>query len=142
MMRNPEQTIGSLIDRQKVALIGFLDGEGFPSVRAFLPPRLREGIRTFYFTTNTSSRHAAYCRQNPKTCLYLFDKRFYRGAMLRGTMEVLEDSESKELIWQPGDTLYYSGGVTDPDYCVMRFTAESGRYYSNFKSEDFEVSFF
>ena len=66
MMRNPEQTIGSLIDRQKVALIGFLDGEGFPSVRAFLPPRLREGIRTFYFTTNTSSRHAASCRQTPK----------------------------------------------------------------------------
>jgi len=30
-------------------------------------------------------------------------------------------------------------GVTDPDYCVLRFTAEIGRYYSNFKSEDFVV---
>ena len=42
-------------------------------------------------------------------------------------------------IWQEGDTMYYPLGVTDPDYCVLRFTAESGRYYSNFKSEDFSI---
>lgn len=59
--------------------------------------------------------------------------------MLTGTMEVLEDSESKETIWQEGDTMYYPLGVIDPDYCVLRFTAESGRYYSNFKSENFEI---
>ena len=32
-----------------------------------------------------------------------------------------------------------SEGVTDPDYCVLKFTAVSGRFYSNFKSEDFVV---
>ena len=57
--------------------------------------------------------------------------------MLKGTMEVLEDSESKEMIWREGDTMYYPKGVTDPDYCVLRFTAAEGRYYSNFKSETF-----
>ncbi len=59
--------------------------------------------------------------------------------MLTGTMEVLEDSFYKEMIWQEGDTMYYPEGVTDPDYCVLRFTAEQGRYYSNFSSENFEV---
>ena len=39
--------------------------------------------------------------------------------MLRGTMEVLTDSASKEMIWQEGDTMYYPEGVTDPDYCVL-----------------------
>jgi hypothetical protein len=29
--------------------------------------------------------------------------------------------------------------VTDPDYCVLKFTAENGRYYSNFKSENFAI---
>ncbi len=39
-----------------------------------------------------------------------------------------------------GDTMYYKEGVTDPtDYCVLKFTAFSGRYYSGFKSEDFSV---
>jgi general stress protein 26 len=59
--------------------------------------------------------------------------------MLQGTMEVLEDAESKEMIWRDGDTIYYSKGVTDPDYCVLRFTATAGRYYANFKSEDFDI---
>lgn len=54
-------------------------------------------------------------------------------------MEVLHDSASKEMIWKHGDEMYYPKGVTDPDYCVLRFTAQSGRYYSNFKSENFEV---
>jgi general stress protein 26 len=59
--------------------------------------------------------------------------------MLRGAMEVLQDSASKKMIWKAGDEMYYPKGVTDPDYCVLRFTAQNGRYYSNFKSENFEV---
>lgn len=54
-------------------------------------------------------------------------------------MEVLTDPASKEMIWQEGDTMYYPEGVTDPDYCVLKFTAISGRFYSNFKSESFTV---
>jgi pyridoxamine 5'-phosphate oxidase len=30
-------------------------------------------------------------------------------------------------------------GETDPDYCVLRFTTQAGRVYSNLKSEDFTV---
>ena len=62
-----------------------------------------------------------------------------QGVMLRGTMEILTDSTSKEMIWQEGDTMYYPEGVTDPDYCVLKFTAFSGKYYSGFKSEDFTI---
>ena len=76
---------------------------------------------------------------NPKACVYFFDKRFFRGVMLIGTMKVLRDRISKEMIWKDGDEMYYPGGVTDLDYCVLEFTAHSGRYYSNFKSENFNV---
>lgn len=139
MMRNPEQTIGNLIDKQGVAYISSVDEDGFPNTKAMLPPRKREGIHTFYFSTNTSSMRVNQYKNNPKACIYFSDKRFFRGVMLKGTMEVLEDNVSKELIWEEGDTMYYSKGVTDPDYCVLRFTASTGRYYSNFKSEDFKV---
>lgn len=139
MMRNPEQTIGNLIDKQGVAYISSVDEDGFPNMKAMLPPRKREGIHTFYFSTNTSSMRVNQYKNNPKACIYFSDKRFFRGIMLKGTMEVLEDNVSKELIWEEGDTMYYSKGVTDPDYCVLRFTASTGRYYSNFKSEDFKV---
>ena len=138
-MRDAEKTIGNLIDKQKTAYISSVDENGFPNTKAMLAPRKREGIKTFYFTTNTSSMRVSQYRQDSKACIYFCDRRFFRGVMLTGTMEVLEDSGSKEMIWQKGDTMYYAGGVTDPDYCVLRFTANKGRFYSNFKSEDFDV---
>jgi len=138
-MRDVEKTIGNMIDKQKVSFIGSIDSEGFPHVKAMLQPRKRVGVRTIYFSTNTSSMRVSQFKENNRACVYFCDSRFFRGVMLKGTMEVLTDSESKEMIWLPGDTMYYKEGVTDPDYCVLKFTAISGRSYSNFKSEDFVV---
>ena len=138
-MKDAAQTIGNLVDHQNTTFIGSVGEDGFPGVKAMLPPRKREGIRTFYFTTNTSSRRLADFRRDPKACIYFVDRRFFRGVMLQGTMEVLEDAEYKEMIWEDGDTTYYPLGVTEPYYCVLRFPAERGRYYRNFSSEDFEI---
>ncbi|MDO5527452.1 MAG: pyridoxamine 5'-phosphate oxidase family protein [Prevotella sp.] len=138
-MRNPEQTVGNMADKRKTAFIGSVDADGYPCIKAMLQPRKREGIKTFYFTTNTSSMRVRQFLQNDKACIYFCDNRFFRGVMLRGTMEVLTDNASKEMIWRDGDTEYYSQGITDPDYCVLKFTAVSGRFYSNFHSEDFAV---
>lgn len=139
-MKNPEQTLGKFIDRQSTAFIGSLDADGFPNIKAMLAPRQREGLRVFYFTTNTSSLRVRQYRHNPQACVYFCDRRFFRGVMFRGGMEVLEDLESKSAIWREGDTLYYPLGLLDPDYCVLRFTAESGRFYSKFRSEDFALA--
>ena len=139
-MKDVEKTIGAIADKQSISFIGSIDAEGFPNIKAMLQPRKREGIQTFYFSTNTSSRRVAQYLKDNHACIYFCDRRFFRGVMLRGTMEVLTDNASKEMIWQDGDTMYYPEGVTDPDYCVLRFTAISGRYYSNFKSEDFIIS--
>ncbi len=58
--------------------------------------------------------------------------------MLMGRMEVLTDRKSREMIWLEGDTMYYPGGVTDPDYCVLKFTAGKMRIYQNFGSGTIE----
>jgi general stress protein 26 len=138
-MRNPEQTVGNMIDKASVSIISSVDEKGFPNTKAMLPPRKREGIKHLFFTTNTSSMRVKQFTENSKACVYFFDKRFFRGVMLKGTMVVLQDSASKDMIWKAGDEMYYPKGVTDPDYCVLKFTAQSGRFYSNFKSENFTV---
>ncbi len=139
-MRDASKTIGNLIDKASVSIISSVDEDGFPNSKAMLPPRKREGIKHIFFTTNTSSMRVRHYLNNPKACVYFFDKRFFKGVMLRGAMEVLNDSASKEMIWKSGDEMYYPKGVTDPDYCVLRFTAQDGRYYSDFKSENFDVA--
>ena len=139
MMRDKEQTIGNLIDKCAVSIISSVDEDGFPNTKAMLKVRMREGIEHFYFTTNTSSIRVKQYLNNEKACVYFYDSRFFRGVMLKGTMTVLTDIESKTKIWRDGDTTYYKEGVNDPDYCVLKFTAVSGRYYSNFSSEDFDI---
>lgn len=139
MMRNPEQTVGNIIDKAGTSFICYTDADGYPVTRAMLPPRERDGIKTFRFTTNTSSRKVKAFRENPKASIYFVDKRFFRGVSLMGTAEIMETPEEKERIWKDGDTMYYPEGVTDPDYCVIKFTAVKGRYYSNFSSQDFDI---
>lgn len=128
-----------MADKCKNCYIGYLDNNGYPVTKAMLKPREREGIKIFYLSTNTSSNKVKFLKINPKASLYFVDNRFFRGISLTGTVEVLETQEAKERIWRFGDKMYYHGGVTDPDYCVLKFTAEKGRYYSSFHSEDFEI---
>ena len=111
-MKTKEQLI-EFIQKQKVALIASVDEEGFPNMKAK------------FFQLNM---------ENPKASIYFYNKgRFkYEAVMLTGIMEVLQDEEIKREIWRDGDTMYYKQGVSDPDYCVLKFTAERGRHYCNF----------
>lgn len=131
--------IEKLIAGANVGFIGSVDDENYPNVKAMLKPRKRNGLKEFYFSTNTSSMRARQFQNNPNACLYFYHKGVikYEGVMLKGKMEVLSDRETKKMIWKKGDTLYYKKGVDDPDYCVLKFTAEGGRYYRDLKTEDF-----
>lgn len=127
--------------KQKTAFIGSVDEEGFPNIKAVFVPRKIEG-NCFYFSCNTSAMRSRQYLQNPKASLYFYNRgRFrYEGIMLVGLMEVSQDAELKKEIWQTGDTMYYKKGVTDPDYCVLKFTAQRGRRYCDLKSENFSLT--
>ncbi len=135
--------IERFISRQKVSFICSVDNDGFPNVKAMLMPRMRNGLKEFWFSTNTSSMRVRQYLENPRASIYFYHKGLirYEGVMLKGTMEVLTDQESKNMIWRKGDTVFYKQGVTDPDYCVLKFTAETGRHYRDLKTESFSVDF-
>jgi general stress protein 26 len=134
-----KELIAQMADKQPIAYISSVDQDGFPWTKAMLKPRKRESIKTFYFTTNTFSIRVAQYKANPKASIYFCDAEGFKGMMLRGTMEVLTDAASKEMIWRDGDTEYYPGGVTDPNYCVLKFTATDGRFYSDFYPRSFVI---
>ena len=131
--------IAKMADTLPVTFISSVDEDGFPCTKAMLAPRVREGIKVFYFTTNTFSLRVAHYKANPKASIYFCDAQRFQGMMLRGTMEVLTDAKTKEMIWRDGDTEYYPGGVTDPNYCVLKFTATSGRFYSDYYPRSFII---
>ncbi len=133
--------IQKFIKSRKVSFICSVDEKGYPNVKAMLRPRKVNGLKEFYFSTNTSSLRVKQFQNNPNASIYFYHKGLikYTGVMLVGKMEVLTDQDTKDLIWRRGDTMFYKKGVTDLDYCVLKFTAESGRYYCDLKTESFDV---
>ena len=133
--------IEKFIDKQNVCFLCSIDNENYPNVKAMLKPRKRIGLRVFYFSTNTSSMRVKQYQSEPNASVYFYHKGLFKyvGVMLKGKMEVLTDQRSKDMIWKKGDTVFYKKGVTDPDYCVLKFTAIGGRYYCDLKTDNFEI---
>lgn len=131
-----KEKIYQMINDCKVSIISSVDSDGYPNTKAMLAPRKIDYDKNeFYFTTNTSSMRVGQYADNPKACVYFYQKgRFkYQGVMIIGTMEVLTDTESKNDIWRVGDTMFYKQGVSDPDYCVLKFKGYKCKYYCDFK---------
>ncbi|MDR1409797.1 MAG: pyridoxamine 5'-phosphate oxidase family protein [Oscillospiraceae bacterium] len=122
---------------KKIAFVGS-EFSGEPFIKAMLVTR-REGKNVFYFDSNNGSQRVMHWRENPNACVYFYNKPIYCGVMLSGAMEVINDIEVKKLHWKPSMKSIYRGGVTDPDYCILKFTAQGGRYYSTLQSEDFKL---
>ncbi|MDE7299995.1 MAG: pyridoxamine 5'-phosphate oxidase family protein [Lachnospiraceae bacterium] len=132
-MRTREQ-LYDFIRQQEALYVASVDEDGFPNIKAMFVPRRIEKD-SIYLSTNTSSLRARQYMKNPKASVYIVQGG--EGIMLIGSMEVLQDAESKRSIWRDEDVMYYREGVDDPDYCVFRFTAQKGRRYCAGKSEDF-----
>lgn len=133
------ERLEDLVDRASVVYLATIDDDGFPCCKAMLAPRLREGLVRFYLTTNTSSRRVAQLRVRPQAALYFCDEERFRGVQFTGSVEVCEEARTKELVWREGDDEYYPGGVADPDYCVLRFTARRARRYADYRSVDIDL---
>ena len=120
--------IMALMNRSLFAVIGYTDEAGRPNVRRVFCVWHR-GLGRHLISTNTSSAHVQSLLQNGCACLYFSDDAAFEGICLYGNAVIHTEREYKELLWNPGDEKYYPNGIDDPDYCVIEFIAESGRYY-------------
>lgn len=128
--------IFKFISKQKTAFIASINEQGYPVIRAMLAPRKIDG-NVIYFSTNTSSNKIKQYLANNKACIYFYKrgKIKYQGVTMIGEMQVCTDQATKEEIWRFGDSIFYKQGVTDPDYCVLKFKAITAEYYCDLKKE-------
>lgn len=123
------------IARQKTSLISSVDEEGYPATRALIQPVLIDE-NDIYFATYTSSRKVRHYRNNSKACVYFFEKgRNFQGAEIKGNMEVCTDQVTKQRFWKPFFNRFYRKGVTDPDYCILKFTGFEAQWFSRQHTE-------
>lgn len=129
------------ISKQKTAFIASIDEQGYPVIRAMLAPRKIDG-NEIYFSTNTSSNKIKQYLTNNKACIYFYKrgKIKYQGVTMIGEMQVCTDQATKDMVWRFGDKIFYKQGVTDPDYCVLKFKGITAEYYCDLKKEKIDLT--
>ena len=127
-----------LANKSGIAMLGTNGDEGYPNSKGMIKME-NEGLNRIWFSTNTSSRRVKQILQNSKASVYFVDFENWKGLMLVGDVEILQDTESKKRLWREGFEMYYPLGVNDPDYSVLRFTAKWGNYYHNLSNVTFEL---
>lgn len=127
-----------LINTSKICLLGTNSEDGFPNIKAMLNLR-HEGLKQIWFSTNTSSKKVQQLKKDKRACVYYVDEKNFRGLMLIGTVDILQNIESKKMLWSEGAEVYYPLGVEDPDYSVLRFTARRGNYYYGLSNITFDI---
>jgi len=141
-----------LMEESKAAYLTTIDSDGFPITRAMFNLRNKEQFPEFielfqnqqnqfsiYISTNTSSSKVAHLNNNPKLCVYFCDSEDFKGFMLGGSVEIVDDIELKKKIWLDWWTRYYPEGVEDPDYTLLRLKPKNARYYHKLNQEKFEL---
>ncbi len=128
------------ISKRKTAILASVDGGGYSVVREMLAPRLIDG-NDIYFSTNTSSNKVKHFLANNKACVYFYKRGCfkYQGVSIIGDVQVCYDQSAKDKIWRFGDTVFYKQGVTDPDYCVLKFTCKNAEFYCDMKIVSLEL---
>jgi len=139
-MENEEaiQKALALANAAEIVMLGTNGDNGYPHIKAMLKME-NEGLKTIWFSTNTSSKRIAQLKRDPKTCVYFVDFENRMGLMLIGEVEILQDANARERLWREGYERYYPQGIDDPDYSVLRFTAEWGNYYHALQNVTFSL---
>lgn len=134
----------SLVNRSRFVMLGTNGDDGYPNIKAMFNMNTiqkieTDNMKTIWFSTNTSSKRVAQLNRDSRACVYFVDFDQVKGLMLVGDIEVLQDIESRQLLWNEDSKKYYPLGVTDPDYTVLRFTARWGNYYHALTNVTFEL---
>lgn len=125
-----------IVSNNNVGMFGTVDKNGNPFIKAMLYVE-HDGLRTFWFCSNTSSKRAKHIADHPDTCLYFYEG--FDGVMLSGHAELSCDDDMRNKFWSEEMLYHYPEGPTDPDYLLIKFTAHKGNYYSAKKNVDFKI---
>lgn len=126
-----------LLERCTVCAVSSVTKDGYPRI-AILAQLKTDGIKKFYFSTATSSEKVKHYKQNSKAGVTFFNGG--DSVSLTGEMQIVEDRQVKESLWQDWLGRHFAnGGKDDPEYCILKFTAKKATIYVDQVFETIEI---
>ena len=100
-----------------------LNGEnGYPTSSTMTISKA-DGINWLSFLSSTNGTKAQRIAKSNKACVCLASSEYHIS--LVGTMEVITDPMEKKEHWQEVATEFFKSDWNDPQWCVLKFTAET-----------------
>ena len=135
----------ALVERNPLIMtLGTVGMDGSPEIKAMMKVR-NDGLRQFWFCSNTSARRTEILQRDGRASLYAYEFApdanpvVCRGVMLVGKVDLSWDDNLRRSLWQDCMTMYYPEGPLDPDFVVVCFTAEHGNYYEGLRNTNFRI---
>ncbi|OHT15298.1 pyridoxamine 5'-phosphate oxidase-like FMN-binding protein [Tritrichomonas foetus] len=129
-----------LIESAQIVNFSTINSDGFPNMRPMANLRnptsnphlveIFEGERnrfSTYLTTYKGSQKVKDIENNNKVSLFFIDMKTGGALTVFGTVEMVEDDDFKKRLWNDEWKRSYPAGADDPNYGVLRFTAEKVR---------------
>jgi len=110
----------AIMRKADVAYIAKIDDQGYPRVST-ISSIDTDGLKKVWLATGLKSGKVKFFRQNNKASVC-----YHEGGnniTLIGDIAILTSPELKERLWQDWFIAHFPGGITDPNYCFLEFTA-------------------
>ena len=128
-----------MIKTCKYAGFGVIDENGYPSVSAISLSN-PENISELYFTTTMDSNKVKRLQKNNKASINCYTAE--NNITLVGEAEIFSDQVTKSKYWQDWVKFgadVYPGGVSDPNYCFVKFTTKRASLWIDNEGAEFAM---
>jgi len=87
-----------------------------------------DDLSNYIITSKTTDKTKELIEQE-MVSIYYYCEEYRRTLTLFGTVELVEDSETKAKLWSDEWKMYFSNGQEDNNYVVFKFTPKVAKYY-------------
>lgn len=115
-----------MLQRCEVVVLTSINKEGYPRPVP-MSKITSEDISTIWMSTGLDSLKTKDFLSNPKAGLCFQEKG--NSVALMGEVEVVTDDKQKQEYWQDWFIAHFPGGPTDPNYVLLKFTANHATYW-------------
>lgn len=123
-----------LLGFDKAVFLISINEDGQPDARAMAIGK-SDGLKTIWMSTGKDCDKYRQLSKNSSCMLYAtdlpdtdnkLDAENYLELRLWGRIEILDDADSKALVWRDDYFEYFPSGPSDPNLCVLKFTTDHG----------------
>lgn len=126
----------NIMENAEVASVSSIDEDGYPRTVTMANIKT-EGIDAAWFSTGTDSHKTENFKRNSKASVCYCTNE--DNVTLIGDVSIVDDMDVKKQLWEDWFINYFPLGVTDPNYCILKFQTKYIQAYIDTEFDDLTI---